>query len=548
MWTSGDKRINKLEQENKRTKNQISKTMSRYFLVLIVCLLSYCVNGQQIVQKVYKFNVANGYNCIYDFAKSAESFYFIANQGINFTHYYSIIKTDTFLNTLWIKEFTTTAGEITINQVIALSNDSLIINGNYSYNNKNYCWLAKTDSALNIVSFRCLDIPNFEYSQAQLCNGDVVVYGTQRFDDTITHRKIFLIAMDTELNIKWKNQIQYLDGNDKIKIAEYPGDGLVVQAQAYITFSTPTVPGLNTFIVRIDSTGNVIWAKRTGTFGPSPSTIPYLYSGDVKVDHQGNIISSFQSTYWSILDFDNVLQKLDPQGNEIACKRFANVSGQDALVDNISIRPDGNIIQLMNKREHVITDANLNFLNRRRLSTSPIGVFWNQLIDENNQIINSGATLSPYEYGLVVKSDSSSAIGCGNNPYLSISVQSVLFSNTDITGDIILSNFMTADTTIYLSPNNVSDISDSVICNSATQFQELEFRDIKIYPTIVDDVLNIGYTNGDGATIEVINTMGSVLMKLPIRRSISVKELSKGIYFIKLIKDNDFITCKFIKQ
>lgn len=64
----------------------------------------------------------------------------------------------------------------------------------------------------------------------------------------------------------------------------------------------------------------------------------------------------------------------------------------------------------------------------------------------------------------------------------------------------------------------------------------------------MDDVLNIGYTNGDGATIEVINTMGSVLMKLPIRRSISVKELSKGIYFIKLIKDNDFITCKFIKQ
>jgi hypothetical protein len=484
----------------------------------------------------------------FDITKSAENYYFIGSQGINFIQNFSIIKVDLSFNTVWIKEFITTSGELTINSTIALSNDSLIINGNFKYNDKNYCWLAKTDSALNIASFRCLSIPNFEYSQAQLCNGDVVVYGTQRFDDSITHRKIFLIAMDTELNIKWKNQIQYLDGNDKIKIAEYPGNGLVVQAQAYITFSTPTVPDLNTFIVRIDSTGNVIWAKRTGTFGPSPGTIPYLYSGDVKVDHQGNIISSFQSTYWSILDFDNVLQKLDPQGNEVACKRFANVSGQDALVDKITIRPDGNIIQLMNKTEHVIADSNFNFLSRRRLYTSPITPFWAQLIDSNNQVILLGGTNSVVRYGLVLKADSSSAIGCGSNPYLSMTVQSVLFSNTDIIGDINLNTLITTDTIVNISPNYVSGISDSVICNSATQFQELELRDIKIYPTLVNDILNIEYTNGDGSTIEVINSMGSVLMKMPIRKSISVKELSTGIYFIKLIKDNDFITCKFIKQ
>ena len=521
--------------------------MRRYFLVLIVCLLSYCANGQQIVQKVYKFNVANGYNCIYDFAKSAESFYFIANQGINFTHYYSIIKTDTFLNTLWIKEFTTTAGEITINQMIALSNDSLIINGNYSYNNKNYCWLAKTDTALNIASFRCLDIPNFEYSQAQLCNGDVVVYGTQRFDDTITHRKIFLIAMDTELNIKWKNQIQYLDGNDKIKIAEYPGNGLVVQAQAYITFSTPTVPDLNTFIVRIDSTGNVIWAKRTGTFGPSPSTIPYLYSGDVKVDHQGNIISSFQSTYWSILDFDNVLQKLDPQGNEIACKRFANVSGQDALVDKITIRPDGDILQLMNHNCFIQTDNNFNFISRIWLMTSPnVSILYSNSIFDNNQLLIVGVTQG-FDYAIIVLSDSTSNIGCRYIYNINLTNQDVSFLNTDIYADVLLNNLSISDTILSVNLNNTTSLTDSIICQTTTSINS-QSEENELTPIITNNYIYL-VSSKIVYSIQVFDLTGRIVNRVMSSNIIDIAYLKPSIYFVNIYtNENLFKTYKFIKQ
>ena len=521
--------------------------MSRYFLITIICLLSYCANGQQVVQKIFKLSGQNGLSKFVEIERAEEKYYCIGFNLINTIYSSFILKTDTSLNTLWIKEFVTTSGELTINSTIALSNDSLIINGNYKYNDKNYCWLAKTDSALNIASFRCLSIPNFEYSQAQLCNGDVVVYGTQRFDDSITHRKIFLIAMDTELNIKWKNQIQYLDGNDKIKIAEYPGNGLVVQAQAYITFSTPTVPDLNTFIVRIDSTGNVIWAKRTGTFGPSPSTIPYLYSGDVKVDHQGNIISSFQSTYWSILDFDNVLQKLDPQGNEIACKRFANVSGQDALVDKITIRPDGDILQLMNHNCFIQTDNNFNFISRIWLMTSPnVSILYSNSIFDNNQLLIVGVTQG-FDYAIIVLSDSTSNIGCRYIYNINLTNQDVSFLNTDIYADVLLNNLSISDTILSVSLNNTTSLTDSIICQTTTSINP-QPEENELTPTITNNYIYL-VSGKTVYSIQIFDLTGRIVNRVMSSNIIDITYLKPSIYFVNIyINKNVFKTYKFIKQ
>ncbi|WP_294296819.1 T9SS type A sorting domain-containing protein [uncultured Chryseobacterium sp.] len=73
------------------------------------------------------------------------------------------------------------------------------------------------------------------------------------------------------------------------------------------------------------------------------------------------------------------------------------------------------------------------------------------------------------------------------------------------------------------------------------------YRDISIYPNPASDVLNI--SGAEGTEFKINNAAGQLVSKGKISdQKVPVRDLSKGIYFIR-IKDKENMTqLKFIKK
>ena len=73
-------------------------------------------------------------------------------------------------------------------------------------------------------------------------------------------------------------------------------------------------------------------------------------------------------------------------------------------------------------------------------------------------------------------------------------------------------------------------------------------KNIKIYPTIVQDRLYISNTTNKDIDIVIYNISGQQ-MTVPIDRDfIDVKQLNDGFYFISINQENKSKTYKFIKN
>ncbi len=100
--------------------------MSRYFLVLIVCLMHYCANGQQVVQKMFWSQYLDNPNRIIEAANG--DFLFI-NYPISANSYYAttLTRTDSALNILWNKEYVVPGYLVFFPYIKEIAPDTLIV-------------------------------------------------------------------------------------------------------------------------------------------------------------------------------------------------------------------------------------------------------------------------------------------------------------------------------------------------------------------------------------------------------------------------------------
>jgi len=113
-------------------------------------------------------------------------------------------------------------------------------------------------------------------------------------------------------------------------------------------------------------------------------------------------------------------------------------------------------------------------------------------------------------------------------------------ANYNVTGIVYLSYGV-----VYVEPRNAADIS--VI----TGINEIERNNVRIYPNPVSSFLTI--INMEGTEmIKISNILGETIESIKVSDSnadINVSNLSKGIYFISLIKNNGIVeTTKFSKE
>jgi hypothetical protein len=103
----------------------------------------------------------------------------------------------------------------------------------------------------------------------------------------------------------------------------------------------------------------------------------------------------------------------------------------------------------------------------------------------------------------------------------------------------------------YYFIDDVCVTKDSSTCNIISNLKEVNYvnNETNIYPNPVNEILYFKSENNIFLKVELYNYSGKLIYSKvnPQNRSINFSNYSNGIYFIKLIENDNFITKKVIK-
>ena len=87
---------------------------------------------------------------------------------------------------------------------------------------------------------------------------------------------------------------------------------------------------------------------------------------------------------------------------------------------------------------------------------------------------------------------------------------------------------------------------------STSGIEENNLSNIVAFPNPTEDVLTLNGLNGSTESIAILNTNGQVMMNYSTVQSshfnINVSTLESGIYFVKIIENNELRTIRFVKK
>ena len=530
--------------------------MSRYFLVLIVCLLSYCANGQQIVQRTYSNIGPNKMIKTYD-----GGFLICGN------HTYSslksnalIIKVDSIGQLIWTKSFEDTIGLHNLIDIIATSDQNYL--AVFLTNTSNPIKLIKFNNNGDILNTTHY-ISNSIYSLRGVFeaeNGNIIAYGfalsAAIFSGPVD---FFIMKTDSNLNVIWAKQINYKYQSQFIRGLMLSDGSYLFQGTAYDTTPTPTRNDL--VLAKTDTAGNFIWFKQSGNFqvgsGMGNGTAIVTNYGDM-IEKNGSIYNAFNVGWFSnFYQYDIVIQKLDLNGNEILAHQFGNDAGGTHETQTISGFKQ-NELMFSTHGHFVKTDDNLNLIWAKRCQ--PI---LQQLSILNSLIVSDycyyGLSMfvnSNIAFSLFTKTDSLGDIGCKGIPSSALFNQQIVVGTYDRLNLLTQSSVPLSSISIQNQAQIITFINDSLQCLTATSIGAVSSKNnlnLSLLENVVSDEIKIQSQDDESILTEfsVYSIKGIQLLKIgkSIQREniIAVTELQPGFYFLKIHNRKVETFFKFIK-
>lgn len=535
------------------------------FLLILFCCSTYCAKGQQIVQKVYFQNgqfaqspagivEMPGNDLVHT---STQSIVAIANY-----HFTNLVRTDSALNTKWQKELKVQGGTFSSSDLFRIHNDSLIISGAFadsgSYDPFKNC-LIKTDSSGNVAKAIALIGDTLVGGMAFLDNDStIIIAGCQgEKHNFYDNRRMFIAALDLDFNLLWNKVYVYNDDAYITKIVRYIDNGFIVQAQILETDTIFLDPPTSVLVMRLDSQGNLIWAKRIGNIVPSIFGATSIYAADIVVEPNGNILCGIATPYFSILYDDVILQRLDSSGNELQTFRYGNSQPQNKELKKIIAHSNGNFILQINSNFFLEIDSNLSILNSRVISSvlniQPTTLYGICLVlkkAKNGGFINWGYINQTYHL-ILARADSTLNFGCQLTVPKQLQQQLVSFPNIDRTSFVKTHSCVLHDSTITIQVSNINYLTDTIYCHSYTEQQEQIIQNsIKVFPSIAQDKLTVlGRKEPGKLYFKIYDLQGKERIYRKLEdESIDITSLPFGFYLLKIYCGSQAYNFKFIKQ
>ncbi len=296
-------------------------------------------------------------------------------------------------------------------------------------------------------------------------------------------------------------------------------------------------------VVKTDTIGNVLWAKKYGTsdndFG----------SNAVELSDKSIAIVGYKENPFGVADFDMLIIKIDSVGNLLYSKLIGTSDRQFSC-------------SIIRDNQDNVYALGYEIVGSILYKLSPSGsLIWQKSYPKSE--CGNGLVLTP-DGGLafsgmtsrfgaggwdifLTKTDSMGYISCDtSSAYIPISDINLLSSNINlnIVSDVLSIPIPLKIRSGSIVTTNCENIVDAINSTNSS------FPIFKIYPSPSANVLNIEYSerinemfiyNSIGVLVKTIKNICSPSLVL------NVEDLLEGIYFVKILAKNDVVSKKFVK-
>jgi hypothetical protein len=439
---------------------------------------------------------------------------------------------------------------------------------------------------------------------------DSLIYFSGVFWDNITFDTIslsaignalFVAQLDSSGNAKWVNKI-YGNGSKTINegVTDNNGNYYITgsfSANLYFPNDTLTAQGLeDAFVAKYDKNGLFLWAKSIGyqryteATGLTVNNIGAVY---IAGQFNGRVIFGNDTLWASALDFDLFFAKYDANGNLIFGKRFGgiydNTNPKLALGIFGKVAMAGTFVGLLNFDQTSIQTSGLDsdiFLavfddlgsllsvdkygdtNPETLQGLAVnvddyylsGYFNTSTTFGNASLITSFGNLQNFVIRTTELQSQTPNVVSYPTSQFSSSILVTPHFNSFLNREILIAGIF--EGTINLPTATPSPVSNGFtdiflinilmpLVNTNSIEKQLNF---KIFPNPTTDLLTIDFQDfniNQSVKIHIINSIGQIQKTVFINENLSqidVSNLPKGIYFLKIIGNENIQVGEFLKN
>jgi hypothetical protein len=446
-----------------------------------------------------------------------------------------IVRTNAAGDTLWSKDYS--FGSSNATQGVLTSDGGAALCG-YTYINGSStmdCFISRTDSAGNVLWSKTYG--GFHNDQAfsidEMNDGGFIMAGQTRSANGGSSLQSYLVRTDSIGNIVWTKAFGAAGDNKSTTVKETSDGGIVVSGYCGIL----NIIGYNNvaFVTKLDGNGSILWSRYYD--GPGTEVVnaihenpdgSFVLTGTTAYFDSINVISMFMLT----IDQSGLLQSL---------RYYANGFTFGYAVDHTS---DGGFI-IAGNRNGPSSDGDICLIKTDQsgdtIWTRAYGGTGNESVSSIRQTNDGGyivcGSSDGFGYGYVlIKTDSLGNSGCYESP-TGISVitdtmrESSLQMNEDTTGIAI------PFTAVVSNNTNIVTACIQLAIN------ELEESSFTLFPNPSDGRFTISFdqpvTEG---RLNILNTLGEIIISIQLLNQLTIeinsKNLNPGIYFAEAIEKN----------
>jgi hypothetical protein len=284
------------------------------------------------VQWAKTYGGAN-YDSAYSVRQTSDGGYIVAGTTRSFSAGLTdllLIKTDAFGNVQWAKTYGGTGwdGASSVQQT---SDGGYIVAGHINHSIYQNPLLIKTDANGNIQWAKIYEIPYHEYASSvqQTSDGGYIV---AVWDAGLISFK--LIKTDANGNIQWAKAYDGLADSERSLSVQQTSDGGYIVAGGTWSFGAGNE---DFFLIKLNSSGNLQWARTYGGFGDDLAT-------SVRQTSDGGYIVAGWTLSFGAGATDIFLVKTDANGNRIWAKTYGGINSDGFFFVSVQQTFDGGYI------------------------------------------------------------------------------------------------------------------------------------------------------------------------------------------------------------
>lgn len=513
--------------------------MNRNYFILLICLFSLSGFSQISFEKTYGNGINNGALKIISTADGGFAFVGTrdssSGQGLGSLF---VLKTDSLGNTQWTSTCFGLSNQNSLFDIIEVTSGGFAIVGDARVGGISDVFLMRVSASGTITWIKTFggSDPDYGFALCETGNKGFAITGESE-SFPAPSSKAFLIKTDSAGNLLWgKVYGDMLTSRSGNNIKRTTNNGYLIGGS--ISDGGPN--GMNGFMMQTDSNGTSIWQKTfSGTMDDYIDNVEVASNNEyfacgltnsfgfggfdayiIKVDSIGNV--TWAKTYGSN-DYERMYNIKGLSGRNLLLCGWAGAPGMPFLLKTDSI---GNI--LWSKNYGVV--GNSNFLINAGL-TKDNGYF-------AGGTTNNGILTQSY----LIKSDSLGTSGCNEFPFVTgTQLINPTVMNLPITDSIV--PFVTG-TIVRSQSSNI--LSSSGNCTYSIRYSKLNDGTLSVFPNPSTGVYHIQSQKEIGL-VSIYNFLGELTTQLNIKQSttsIDISSLPPGIYVlctenhvIKIVKE-----------